>query len=173
MSSRSLRSPATAREGPWLFSYRLSTFHGELQIMGLMDKFATNENLEVDGVWNQFDESFRVRIARASTNNIRYAKALEKATKPFRRNFDMVSSEMQLNILKEVYAKTIVTGWQTNKDGEWVDGINLEGDEIIPLTPENVLHVFKVLPDLFATIQQFADDAAAYRQAALEKEGKN
>lgn len=141
--------------------------------MGLRDKFATNENLEVEGVWNQFDESFRVRIARASTNNIRYAKALEKATKPFRRNFDMVSSEMQTNILKEVYSKTIVTGWQTMKDGEWVDGINLEGDEIISFTPENVMKVFADLPDLFATIQQFADEAAVYRQSGLEKEAKN
>lgn len=141
--------------------------------MGLMDKFATNENLETDGVWNQFDETFRVRIARASTNNIRYAKALEKATKPFRRNFDMVSNEMQANILKEVYAKTIVTGWQTMRGGEWVDGINLSGEELLPFTSDNVLEVFKKLPDLFATIQTYADDAAAYRQAALEKEGKN
>jgi hypothetical protein len=141
--------------------------------MGLREKFATNTDLEVDGVWNQFDESFRVRIARASTNNLRYSKALEKATKPFRRTLDMVSNEQQTLILKEVYAKTIVTGWQTMKDGEWVDGINIEGDEIIPCTPENIMRVFKELPDLFTTIQQFADEAAVYRQAALDKEAKN
>lgn len=141
--------------------------------MGLRDKFGTNENLEVEGVWNQFDETFRVRIARATVNNTRYAKALEKATKPFRRGFDMVSNEMQSNILKEVYAKTIVTGWQTMKDGTWVDGINLEGDEIIPFTPDNVMRVFKELPDLFSTIQQFADEAAVYRETQLEKEAKN
>ena len=141
--------------------------------MSLMNRFKTNKDAEVDGIWNQFDEEFRVKIARTSVNNITYTKAMEKAIKPFRRTMDLISNEMSTSILRDVYSRTIVLGWQTKVAGTWEDGIDMDGTGLVEVSPTNIRLVFDEMPDLFSAIQAIADDAAMFRQSNLEKEAKN
>ncbi len=141
--------------------------------MGLRKKFGTNTELENAGVWNQFDETFRVKIARTCATNLQYTKLVEQETKPYRRTMDLLSAEIQRGIMRRIYAKTIIKGWQTKVGNEWKDGIELDEGELLPVTVENIEKVLEALPDLFTAIQGFADEASTFRQVALEVEAKN
>lgn len=141
--------------------------------MGLKKMFATNEQLEREGVWNEFGDVFRVLVARAGTGNPNYVKELQRVAKAHQRS-GTLSIDQEQAIIQEVYAKTIVKGWQTKVDGEWVDGIDMDDEGgLLPCTTENLKRVFKELPDVFKSISQCADDAAAYRQKSLEDAAKN
>jgi len=141
--------------------------------MSLLNKFKTDVAKEQEGVWNDFDNTFRIRIARTCKNNKRYTKELEKAMQPYRRTIDSMSNETGDMLLRTVFSRTIVTGWQTMVDGQWRDGIDLDGTGLLPPTPENISAVFEQLPDLFETVQQIANAAINFRDAALEQEAKN
>ena len=58
--------------------------------MSLYKLFKTDEKLETDGVWLEYGQTeegkpIRIKIARAGGRNVAFAKALEKATRPYRK----------------------------------------------------------------------------------------
>lgn len=141
--------------------------------MGLRKQFATNSELENDGVWNEFGEEFRIKVARAGVGNANYSKELTRIAAKHRTNLSMLTPDAERRILHEVYAKTVVKGWETKVDDVWISGIDMDEDELLPVTVENLMRVFDELPDVYAAITRFADDAATYRQQNLEAIAKN
>lgn len=137
--------------------------------MGLRKLFKTDKRHETEGVVLDYGET-RIRVARAGGANKPYLKALDRATKPFRRAIatGAFSDERATGILREVYAKTIVLNWETKRGGEWLVGIDpedlgVEGAELQPVTQENVVKVFENLPDLFTDVRQQAESMALFR----------
>ncbi len=137
--------------------------------MGLRKLFKTDERVENDGVVLDYGDT-RIRIARAGGANKRYAKLLDKMTKPIRRAIaaGTLDNERAMEILMEAYAKTVVLGWETRADDQWVPGISpadagVDGKNLLPLTPENCLLVFKNLPDLFQDVRQQAESISLFR----------
>ena len=58
--------------------------------MSLYKLFKTNENLETDGIWLEYGQTadgkpIRIKIARAGGHNVAFSKALEKATRPYKK----------------------------------------------------------------------------------------
>lgn len=141
--------------------------------MGLKKQFGTNPELENDGVWNEFGDEFRIKIARAGVGNSNYSKELTRIASKHRATLGMMGQDSERRILHEVYAKTIVKGWETKVDGKWVSGIDMDEGQLLSVTVENLMRVFDELPDVYAAITRFADDAAAYRQQNLEAIAKN
>ncbi len=134
--------------------------------MSLYKLFKTNENLETEGVWieygaNEKGEPVRIKIARAGGHNVEFAKALEKATRPYRRAIQTgtLDNKTADRLYKEVFADTVVLGW-VNVDGP--DGKPLE------FTRENVLKLFEDLPDLFADLREQANNMALFRDETRE-----
>jgi len=141
--------------------------------MALQTQFATNTSLENEGIVIDYGND-RVKIARAGGANKKFAKLLERLTKPFRRAIAVgaFDDDRAMGLLQTVYAKTVILGWEVNQgtdaNPKWVKGIDPKdagqsGKELLKVTPENVMRVFKHLPDLFIDLQQQAQAGALFR----------
>lgn len=136
--------------------------------MSLYKLFKTNENLETDGIWLEYGqtekgEPVRIKIARAGGHNSAFSKALEKATRPYRKAIQtgMLDNKTADKLYKEVFADTVVLDW-----------INVEGPDGKPMEfqRENVLKLFKDLPDLFADLREQANNVALFRDEVRESD---
>jgi hypothetical protein len=134
--------------------------------MSLYKLFKTNENLETDGIWIEYGttaagKAIRIKVARAGGHNSRFAKALEKATRPHRKALQVGSLDNATadRLFREVFADTVVLGWE-NVEGP-------DGQEL-PFSRENVLKLFSDLPDLFNDLREQANNAALYREELRE-----
>ena len=128
--------------------------------MSLKSQFKTDKKLETKGIVIDYGET-RVTVARAGGANKRFSRMLDAKTKPYRRAIALGSfdDERSNAILREVYAHTVVIGWEENvgttAEPQWEAGISPEdagvesSDALLPVTPENVMSVLGNLPDLF------------------------
>ena len=141
--------------------------------MSIRGLFATDAKTEREGVWLNYGE-FQIRAARAGGSNKKYQKTLEELSRSHRRAIELgiMDNDVAQDILREVYAKSVITGWQTKQDEEWVDGILLDED-IIPFTRENVVAAFRAVPDLFEAVQADASSIALYRAGLREEASGN
>lgn len=139
--------------------------------MSLYAKFETDKSLETSGIEldygpNTKGKTILIRIARAGGANDQYLKRMEAKAKPHRRQIqhETVDRVVISQIIKEVYAETVVLGWENVEDREGND---------MPFTKENVLKLFTDLPDLYADITEQAQSAALFRVAVREIDAKN
>lgn len=152
--------------------------------MGLKNQFKTDPSLETNGITIDYGDA-KILIARAGGANKKYARILEQKTKPFRRAiavgaFDNDRSNL---LLMQVYADTVILNWETNTGSEaepvWTKGIDAEDagmesqEDLLPVTPENILKVFINLNDLFFDIQQQAQIGSLFRVELNEAVAKN
>lgn len=139
--------------------------------MSLYAKFETDRSLEKQGITldygpNSKGKPIEIKIARAGGSNDAYLKRMEAKAKPHRRQIQHETIERtQLeNIVKEVYAETVVLGWSGVEDRA--------GKEMV-FSKENCLKLFNDLPDLYADIQEQAQSAALFRISVREEDAKN
>lgn len=134
--------------------------------MSLYKLFKTNENLETDGIWLEYGQTadgkpIRIKIARAGGHNVAFAKALEKATRPYKKAIQTgtLDDKTATRLYREVFADTVVLDW-----------INVEGPDGQPMdfNKENVLKLFEDLPDLFADLREQANNVALFRDEVRE-----
>jgi len=137
--------------------------------MALNKTFGTNEALETKGIVVDYGDA-RIRIARAGGSNKKFAKAIAVATKPFRRAIaaDAMDPEKALDIMRSVYAQTIILDWETKVNGEFKRGIDpvdagQKAGELLPPTVDNIEAVLKHLPDLFSDLQSQSQSLALFR----------
>lgn len=135
---------------------------------GLYSQFSTNKDLEADGVWIEYGTTedgkpIRIKIARAGGNNVAFAKALEKATRPHRRalNAGTLDDQTADRIYKSVFAETVVKDWQNIED---------ENGEELEFSKDNVLKLFNDLPDLFIDLREQSSNVALFRDEMREKD---
>lgn len=143
--------------------------------MGMYDTFETDSNLEKNGIWLDYGD-FRVLIASAGQGNKNYIRYAEKKLKPVRRAMEAgsLSNERSNSIMADIYAKTIVLGWEVRgEDGEWTPGLEDKEGNIINFDEVNVKEAFHNLPRLFMDIQEQAQSLSNFRLAELEDETKN
>lgn len=141
----------------------------------MREMFQTDDRTEREGVWLDYGD-FRIRVSRAGGSNKRYQKALEEESRQHRRAIDLgiMDNDLAEDLLRRVYAKTVVRGWQVkDEQGEWQDGIEAEDGSLMPVTEENVLATFRELPDLFADVQEQASRIALFRAKAREEASGN
>lgn len=139
--------------------------------MSLYSQFKTDGNVENEGVVleygiNKAGKTISIRIARAGGANTKFAKLMEHKVKPYRRQIQNESMDPALaeKIAKEVYAETVVLGWENVED---------EHGKELEFTVENVIKLFTDLPDLYTDIQSQAQRTALFRADVLEADSKN
>lgn len=145
----------------------------------MYSQFKTDANLESGGVVFDYGD-FRVTLARAGGANKRYAKVLEKKTRPYRRAIDTetLAPEIARKIMAEVFAETIVLNWEVRKVDEkgketWSKGIEGPDGNTIPFSVPNLISTFENLPELFLDIQAQANKSSIYREDITEAASGN
>ena len=134
--------------------------------MSIYKLFKTDAKCESEGVTLDYGDGVKIRIARAGGSNKTFMRALERLGKKYRRQIqlDILPPEVDAQLFQEVYADTIVLGWEGATD---------EAGQPLPFTRENVLKLFQDLPDLWADVRQQAQNLALFRAHLDEADGKN
>lgn len=137
----------------------------------LFQQFKGDEKSEKEGIVllygkNSKDENIEFRIARAGGTNTRYLKALEHKSKPYRRQIQNNSMDLEMSqqLMRDVFAEAVLLGWTGVEDAD---------NNPIEFTVTNAKQLFKDLPDLFADIQEQANNASLFRASLLDDEAKN
>jgi len=121
--------------------------------MSVYDQYETDAQVEVEGIWHQF-EGFGLRLARAGGSNANYLAAIAKRAENLRgkSRADLAKS----GIMQEVYADAVIT------EIEGTEFTTREG--VIPEPgSDEVAQILKDLPELFQEIQGLATDRRFYK----------
>jgi len=154
------------------------------QKSGMYAAFQNDSSLEQDGIWYHFlgnGADFKVKVARAGGGNIAYAKTLDQKTKHLKRAIEAqaLGPDLQMEVMKDVYASCMIKGWKVRQgntetgEPKYVDGIESPTGELLPATRENILKVFKDLPDVFQEVLETSRAAYLFREVIAEEEEKN
>lgn len=134
--------------------------------MSLYKKFKTDSRVENEGIWIDFGESGRIRIARAGGSNGPFVRAMERVHREYRKQIqlDVLDAKKSVDLLVQVYADTVVLGWE---------GVTGEDGKPLPFNRENCAKLLRDLPDLFRELQEHAGSMALFRESILEQDAKN
>ena len=99
-------------------------------------------------------------------SNKRYSKALEAATRPYRRQIELgtMNNDKAEEIFLGVFVDTVLKGWKNVRDETGAD---------MPFTKQTATKLFKDLPEVYERLQEEAKLSANFREASLEEEAKN
>lgn len=139
--------------------------------MSIYGQYKTDSVKETEGVDVTFPSNDdgsvpTFRIARMGKANKKYTKAVERVSRPYRRQIDnkSISEELSEKLMLEVFVDTVLLGWSNIQDEE---------GKTIAYNRENAIKVMTDLPDLYAELSDEASKAARFRDEQQESEAKN
>lgn len=124
-----------------------------------IENLKTNLQLEEEGVWCPLGAGARIKVARLG--NPAYLKLLRTKYKAHRAVLDMeddLAQTMGEKIAIEVYARTVLKGWE---------GIAVEGKEF-PYSVENAEKLLN-LKDFREKVKNYAETMELFQDKAEEK----
>lgn len=140
---------------------------------GLFKQYKTNATAETEGVRIEFPEAVNddgsvpaFILSRMGRSNKQYAKALEAATRPVRRQLELktIKEEKSDEILLDVFVNNVLRGWENVYD---------ENGQLMAFSPIAAKHLLTALPDFYERLRIEASEMANFREAAREEEAKN
>ena len=144
----------------------------------IFETYTTDESLEKDGVWIDFDD-LRILICRAGGANTQFKKTFQALAKPHRYQIqnNTMSEDQQDLLLAKAYSKSIIKEVHVKKvtkgKEEWVLGIPTPGGKIIEFNEENLINLLTSLPDFFSDVQDISKNISNFRQDGEEEDLKN
>lgn len=122
----------------------------------IYDLFETDEDKETEGFVHRITDKISFTLARAGGANKRFQKVMEAKTRPYRRQIQDDSMDVDLanELMRETFAETVILGWEgiTDKDGK-----------PIKFSPANALKLLNQMPDLFDELRDAASKQANFR----------
>lgn len=160
--------------------------------MGLFKTYQTDKTKELEGVVFTPDSTTAITIARGGGANVQYAKAIDRKSKPMRRQIEagILDPELDRKMMAEVYAETVIKNWETlitiKGKPELVQGLeaNPEAPDgtythtpdehgLVPFNKQNVVATLRLLPDLMIDIQRESQNLANYRAEERKADSGN
>lgn len=139
--------------------------------MSLFEQFETNAEKESEGVEIQYgpnkDKTIPTFIiSRMGKSNKRYSKALEAATRPYRRQVELgtLKNETAETLFMGVFVDTVLKGWKNVQDRDGTE---------IPFTKDAATRLLTDLPELYEDLQDKAKSASLFREESLDDEAGN
>lgn len=139
--------------------------------MSLFKNYATDSAKEANGVTVPFgtnDDGTEISfvIARLGGGNKAYAKALEAAQKPYRRQIQLKTMDTELHekIFRDVFAATIIKGWSNVRDAD---------EKEISFTSKNAAILLEKLPNLYDELFAQSQNLELFRSDTVEEDEKN
>jgi hypothetical protein len=165
----------------------------------MFDQFGTDQNLEKDGVWLDFEE-FRIKLAHEGGGNTAFQREIEREAKPVRRMIQTgtLPTKKSEEIYMRVYARVIVKDWNIllierdldkkpildengdiqpildeNGERQWHRGIHAEDGTWIEFNEQNVYETLRKLPALFEMCKEVSSNFANFREREMERAAGN
>lgn len=135
--------------------------------MNIYKHYQTNDTAHL-GTWTKWgSDGAAFKIARASGHdNPKFKNAMERTLRRYKNEIrlEVLPEEVSAEATYEVFADTIVLDWR---------GIQDENGGDLPYTRENVIRLFREIPELFDEIKTFAVDRQQFQDALMETDAKN
>ena len=124
---------------------------------------AADVRLEAEGVWIDYKDGARLKIARAG--NPEFSRASDRERAPFRKQLkrDSLKSIQQKKILCAVYAKSVLLDWE---------GIGDMDGKAVKYTPEIGEQALFHDYDLREFVLEQSENEGLFREERLESAGK-
>ena len=121
--------------------------------------YGTNENKEIEGIWQDMGDGIRMRIARIG--NPKYQKMFQRISKPHRKAIrrGTLKEDVAEKLMIECTAETILLDWE---------GIELDGQSL-PYSKENAIKILTDFKDLKEYVNDFANEMEAYMEVDAEE----
>lgn len=139
--------------------------------MSLFDTFGTSTTKEQQGVRveypaNKDGTTPTFYIARASKGNKEWAKAFERATRPYKQAIRLktITPEQWEKVGRQVFFDAILKGWENVQDRK---GANIE------YTRQNAEQLMQELPDLYYDLDERSTDMDLFKAEELEADSGN
>lgn len=131
--------------------------------MDLKKEYATDKVAEKEGIWKDFGNGCKIKIARIGNPN--YKKTFQKLTKPHAKSIrrGSLSDEVADALLIEAMSKDIVIGWTGMYEG--IDKVEYSHAECIRILTE--------YPDLRDQINEYANEMETFKVEEDEELEKN
>lgn len=135
--------------------------------MANINKIKTDSQKEIQGVWTDFAEGIRLKIARA--RNPAYKKSIRDLTEPHQikeiREDKLMLEDLD-ELLKQVRAKTILLGWENIED---------EAGKPIEYSPEQALAFFNdpELHDFYTFVILTSENMELFKKELVKDAEKN
>ena len=120
--------------------------------------FASDSNLEADGVWIDLAEDVSFKIKRFGGKNAAKIKLLQaKYMKPYARQIEkgILDPEKERSIYIKIFSESCMVDWK---------GVVDENDKEISFSIDNAINLFSNLPDLFDFIVAESLNTDNYRE---------
>lgn len=133
--------------------------------MDIYSHFGTDEKLEIEGRWVEFDDKTSFKIARA--NNKAFARLF---TREYERNRIALTSKGENaekaaeKLMIDTMAKTILVDWK--------GPVKLQGEDLSVYSEDNAKLVL-AHKEFRKWVQAQADDFEAYKAVQADEEAKN
>jgi hypothetical protein len=153
----------------------------------LYKTFETDTDLEREGIVVNFG-SVKFSLARAGGRNKAFKDTFTAKAKKHRIELDneTMSDEVADRIMAESYAEAVILGWWTRKENEkgdpvldkegneqWEDHIVNSKGKKVKYSVDECVRLLLDLPDLFSTLQSYAQKAANFRKEFEEADEGN
>ena len=150
----------------------------------LFKTFEMDADLEREGISINYG-SVKFLLARAGGRNKAFKDIFQAKAKKHRAELDneTMSDDMADRIMAESYAEAIILGWWTRKEDEngdpildakgeekWVDTIENQAGKKVKFSKEECVKLLTALPDLFISLQSYAQKSANYRKELEEED---
>lgn len=140
---------------------------------GLVKNYGTNKDAENNGTPIPFEDAENddgtiptFIVARASKTNTAYTKALDLATRPYRRQIELKTfkNDDADRIMLDVFLSTVLKGWDNVQDAQ---------GNSIGYSPEAARKLMTEYPDIYARLNEESGNRVNYTAAIKEEEAKN
>lgn len=150
--------------------------------MSLRKQYQTNIAAEIDGFELKLEEAPNddgtiptFILSRMGSSNRAYARALEVATRPYRRQIELntMPNEKADELFKDVFITNVLKGW---KNILLSDVTGKDSDKgFAEFNKQNALSMFNQpgMRDLYERLQEEAKTASNFRAVSTEEEAKN
>lgn len=137
--------------------------------------YATDSDLEKNGVLLDLGEKGTFIVARAGGGNTKYNDLIRKSTQRHRRQIanGTLDTDVADRLTKDAFSKTIVLGWLKKGERGCEHDVTDRDDKPLPFTVANAKMLLTELNDLFLDIKDCAESQLAYRVEVTAEEGKS
>ena len=131
-------------------------------MLDIFKEYATDEKLELGGVTKELGEG-KFTIGRARNDNyLKFYGDLQAANADKLRLGGEEAKKLSEELLLEVYAKTILLGWEN---------VAFQGKKL-PYSTENAIKLLRV-KDFFAVVNTWAHDIANFKAVEVQEDAGN
>ena len=125
--------------------------------MGLKNTYATDKELESDGVWTPVEAGGRVKIRRLGAPEVeKVSRRLYKPYENLTRRNKSLPEEIQKSIVVNLLTEAIVVDWDITEE----EGPNAPK---LPFTPEEVRRVFTEYEDFAVEVISLASSRELFK----------